>query len=267
MEQGSVQVLDKALGLLQELAPRRGQYAYGVVELAGRAGVPVATAHRLLQVLKKHGFVSQTADKRYRLGLKLMELGMMVWEELDVRTVARPHMEKLAQELEESIYLTLRDGREGVYVEKVESPLNLRITEPIGMRLPLYCGASRLAILAFLEPQAVEEILQEAVEKGELAEPNGVRRKLEEIRRGGFAFTSGEVTRGTAGVAVPIMGHQGGAMASLSAAGPDWRYPPERIEGIAERLRQVATSVEETFGLGRRGAGLGGAHLATKTSR
>ncbi|MEW6398320.1 MAG: IclR family transcriptional regulator [Bacillota bacterium] len=253
MERSGVQVLDKALKLLEELAPRPGQEAWGVVELAQRTRVPVATAHRLLQVLKKHRFVAQMPDKRYRLGLRLMELGMTVWSSLDVRAVARPHMERLARELEESIYLTVRDGCEGVHVEKAESPLNLRITEPIGLRLPLYRGSSRLVILAFLDPSTVEEIMSRALQEGDLTVEGAesVRSRLQEIRAAGFAVTSGEVTRGTAGVALPIMGPGGEPVASLSAAGPDWRYPADRLPEIVRQLREAVRDVEETFGIGR----------------
>lgn len=250
-DSGGMGALDKALRLLEELAPAPGKHEYGVAELASRTGIPVATAHRLLQVLKKHGFVGQGRDRRYRLGLKLMELGMAVWSNLDVRLVARPHMERLARELEESIYLTLRDGGEGVHVEKAESPLNLRITEPIGLRLPMYRGASRLAILAFLDQATVEDILAHGRQRGDLTEgaAHEVRARLAEIRRAGYAVTTGEVTQGTCGVAVPIMGYRGEPVASLSAAGPDWRYPLERVRAIVARLKEAAAAVEESFGV------------------
>ncbi|NPV71155.1 MAG: IclR family transcriptional regulator [Firmicutes bacterium] len=249
MAQGGILVLDKALRLLTELAPVEGMRAHGVVELAGKTGMPVATTHRLLQVLKNHGFVSQTADKRYRIGLRVLELGMMVWRALDVRAIARPYMESLAKELEESIYLTLLDGLDGVHVEKVESPLNLRITEPIGMRLPLYRGASRLAMLAFHEPQLVIDVVSRGVANRDNVSLETIQTVLEQVRKTGFALTVGEVTKGTAGVAVPIRGYWGRPLASLSAAGPDWRYPHERVVQIADRLKQVVALIQEEMGV------------------
>lgn len=248
MEQGGVRVLDKALTLLEQLAPTRVRDTYGVVELAEQAGIPVSTAHRILQVLKKHGFAAQTSDKRYQLGLKLMELGMKVWESLDLRSVAHPLMEELAAELEESIYLTVRDGGDGVHVERVESPLNLRITEPIGLRLPLCCGASRLAILAFLSPGQAEAIVARADEDRRAA----LARELTAIAGRGWALTRGEVTAGTTGVAVPVTGYRGEPIASLSAAGPERRFPPERVGEIARRLAAAVALIEARYGVARR---------------
>src|SRR5699024_333800 len=105
-------------------------------EIARRSGTPKPTAYRLLSTLESGGFLDKTKktehDSRYRLGLKLLELGHLVSAQLELREVARPYMEKLAHAINEVIHLVIVNNREAVYIEKVDSTRALRLYTRIG---------------------------------------------------------------------------------------------------------------------------------------
>jgi len=252
------QVLHRAIKLLQLMAPDGDRREFGIKELAWKADLPLGTTHRILEALCQHGFVSQNPETRkYTLGWKLVELGLAVWRSSELRQVARPVMEELARRLEETIYLCVRDGLDGIYIEKVDSPLNLRITEPVGMRVPLHVGASKLVLLAYLPPSEQEEVITglearcKAAAGGLEAVPVNrevLAEQLERIIERGYSLTYGATTEGTAGLALPVRDAFGRVVASLSAAGPAVRYTEERIPKIFAALKDRVKDIEKLLG-------------------
>ncbi len=98
--------------------------------------------HRLLATLQYRGYIEQNEEtENFRLGLKVMELSSKVFNGLEVRSLAHPYLEKLMRKTKETVHLVIRDGSEGVYIEKVESPETIRMASKISFRTPLYCTA------------------------------------------------------------------------------------------------------------------------------
>ena len=106
--------VDQALRMLAEIGSARGPGT--VAELAARLGVPRTVANRLLATLRAHGFVHRGPDARYALGVALVDLAGRV--EGRLRTVAAPLLAGLAEELDETAILTIRDGAEAVAVDQ-----------------------------------------------------------------------------------------------------------------------------------------------------
>ncbi len=237
-------VISKSIRLLHALKPSEQEQEWGATELSKRLDMPVQTVHRLLSTLAKHGIVYKNKETRkFRLGLTLMHLGFMVWENLSVRNIARPIMEQLTVRTRESCYLTVREGNEGIFVDSVDSPQLLRIAEPVGMRLPLYKGASKKVILAHLPTKKQLSILNELNSPIEPLQP-----ELEKIKKNGYAISFGETTEGTASVAAPIFNWDNQPIGSISIAGPEIRFKNEIMDYFIFEVKNAALEISEELG-------------------
>nr|WP_243865502.1 IclR family transcriptional regulator [Paenibacillus lupini] len=191
------------------LVPQGIEKEVSVTEISRELDMPVQSVHRILASLSEHGFVSQNnKTKKYKLGLSIMKYGFLMWDSLRFRSIARPFMEELSRQTKETVYLASRENTEGVYIDNIDSPQLLKISEPIGLRLPLVIGASNRVILAYMAPSARESILNQ-IEWEVLPSLRPLTREyigndLEQIRKRGYAITSGEATEGTTGIAAPI---------------------------------------------------------------
>src|SRR5262249_29257952 len=134
----------------------------------------------------------------------------------------------------ETVYLATRENDEGVYIDSIDSPHFLKISEPIGLRLPLYIGASNRIILAYLPAKTQEALLQNVnwaeVPSLKPLTYDYVKADLLQIRSQGYATTSGEATEGTTGIAAPIFSYEKTVIGSLNVAGPVIRFQKEHME-------------------------------------
>lgn len=247
------EVLSKAFTLLKMLKPINGKKEWSASELARQTGYHVGTTHRILQVMKEHGLVYQNKqNKKFSLGFALVEYGYLARSLYSIRDFARPFMEELAQITQETVYLTiLSQNQEAVLIDSIDSTHNLRLVEPIGLTLPLYVGAARKVILAYMEPEKQEALIQnftwEARTKQTIRNEKDLRQEIKQIRLQGYAVSYGETTEGTAGVAAPVFGSNG-VEASLTIAGPEVRFTPERIPIIAKQLTKKARRLSQMIG-------------------
>lgn len=202
-------VITKAIHLLDLLLPQGTEKELSVTEMSRELNMPVQSVHRILASLMEHGFVAQNAKtKKYKLGLSIMKYGFLMWDSLMLRTIARPFMEELSQKTKETVYLATRENAEGVYIDSVDSPQILKISEPIGLKLPLCIGASNRVILAYL-PRKTQEAIMDETDWEALPSLKPLTREYIEgeivaIHKQGYAVTSGEATEGTTGIGAPI---------------------------------------------------------------
>ncbi len=130
-------------------------------EMAALSGLPKTTVFRMAGALEEMGFLSRDDRGTYRLGLRFLEFGQLVTERLDLRRVALPVMQALRDEVGDAVNLVVRDGREAIYIEKVEALAPVRVYTRIGRRAPLYAGACPRVLLAYLPEDEQERYLQE----------------------------------------------------------------------------------------------------------
>lgn len=235
------------------LAPREFENEWSATEISRQLDMPVQTVHRLLSTLAQFGFVTKNEQtKKFRLGLSLVQLGFLVWDNMSIRTVAHPVMEDLAKQCKESVYLTVREGSYGVFVDLVDSPQMLRIAEPIGLRLPLNTGASKRIILAFLPTKQREHVIDEILSHPEttsgLLDRDKLQEELTQIRQQGFSVSYGETTEGTAGVAAPILAWDNKVVGAISLAGPDTRFINNKISEMIHWVKRSAALISEDLG-------------------
>jgi len=248
------QSVAKALRLLQFFTPERPRLT--LAEISRLSGLSKPTAYRLLKALEEEGFLARNSidheDKQYQLGLRLFELGNLVAEQLEVRKIARPYMERLRDEVNEVVHLVILDRGHAVYVERVENDRPMSLFTRIGLRTPLYVGSAPRLLLAYMEETEREEILRQMklqpYTEATITDPAELRKVLEEIRNRGHSISYGEHVPGTLGLSVPIRDHTGSVIASLTIAIPGHNFTSEQIEYLIAKLKQTAREISRKCG-------------------
>ena len=245
----AVQAVERAFRLLEVLARNDG----GVSELARATGLHKATVHRLLRTLRELGFVELGPDgSRYRLGLRLLELGGRVLARLDLRDVARPYLTELRDRTRLTVHMAILDGTEVVYIEKLDSPANLRMASFVGMRSPAYCTALGKAILAFLPDEEIEAVLARTRlvprTPNTITARDALLAELAATRARGYAIDNVENEEGIRCVGAPVHGHTGKVVAAISVSGPIFSVTMDGIESLGLLVAEVAKQISQAMG-------------------
>lgn len=224
----------------------------GIGEIAQIVGLNKATAHRIVTTLLRSGYIERGSDGiRYRLGLRLADLGFNVIRRMDLRREAYPLMFMLVQRFGEACDLSLFDRGEVFCVEFVKGIHTMAVADAIGQRFPVNCTASGKLFLAYLPSTELETILSNPMvhfTEHTIVAPDELLRHLEGIRQLGYAVDDEEYTIGTRAAAAPIFGHDGKIVAALSIPGPTSRITRERIREVGEALRESANAVSRRLG-------------------
>lgn len=252
-KQASGSVL-KALDAIEVLA--RGGRPLELGEVARRLGIPSPSAHRMLRTLELRGYVANVGG-RYRLTLKLFELGSLVVSSIDVVSVALPVCEALCDQLQETVNMSVRSGASAVYVMKLDSPRSLRLISHLGMHVPLYCTAMGKVLLAF-EVEAVREaLLAEMVfdprTKNTLASRTALVKELFQIVQRGYAVDNQEFEPGLVCVAAPVFDRNNTLTAAISATGPTTRLPRADWPRVGAAVQEAARAISNGLGRDDRG--------------
>jgi len=138
----------------------------GVTEIASALGLSKAVVYRILSSFRAKGFVDlDESTRRYSLGPRVLDLGLAYMDRTEIRTIARPEMERLCEETGETVTLSLRTGPTRVYVDQVTPNRDIKMVVRIGQHAPLHAGGSSKAFLAFLDPEEQEGYLSMPLEK------------------------------------------------------------------------------------------------------
>ncbi|HET7579134.1 MAG TPA: IclR family transcriptional regulator [Bacillales bacterium] len=198
-----VQSIERAMKIIHTLISDNRKTSWTLSEISEKAGLPQSSVHRLINTLKKHGLISQSpVTKQYKIGHTWMEVGFWLHEHLDFREVARPIMERLAEEVQESVYFSVPNGDFATIIDRVDSPLSVRIIDNLGERIPLTIGAANKSMLAFMKPEKAQQIIDGLMATN--SEKSILLSQLEKIRREGCAISYGEKTEGTFSIAAPV---------------------------------------------------------------
>lgn len=245
--------IDKAVEILKLLVPEGTVREWGASEIARRSGHHVGTVHRILFDLKRHGLVMQNEDtKKFKLGLVLVELGFIARENLSILETAKSVLQDLAGKAGETAHLTIREGCDGVLIDKIETASQLKVVEPIGMRTPLTRGALKKCILAFLPEEEIIYIIDEIEKRYRTAYSHlphsAILDELREIRERGYAISIGEVTPGTVAIASPVFDLHRKVVAAVGIDGPENRFSPEELPQKIDHVRKAGLSLTKSIG-------------------
>lgn len=245
---GPVQSVDRALTVLGLLA-RHGEL--GVTELAAELGVHKSTAFRLVSTLETHNLVEQVSDRgKFRLGVGILRLAGATTVRLDLVQESRPVTARLAQVVGETVNVAVLSGLEALYLDQVSGPSSLALHNWAGQRIPLHATSNGKILLAF-GPAGLLADLGAPLARftaGTITDPAAVAAQLDDVRRRGYAVAVDELEMGLTAVAAPVTGASGSVVASLSASGPTFRLPAERIPDVAAQVVAAAREVSHRLG-------------------
>lgn len=238
----------KALRVLEALAAK-GQ-PRGVTELAEELGLTKANGHRLLRTLVAAGYVMQdTTTKRYRLTLKMWELGITALDRLDLTEAIRPDLRALADTADESVQLAVMDADSIVYVDKADSRHALRATTQVGSRVPAYCVSTGKALLAFAENSIDGMVFPlTAFTPATITTRDRLVLELASVRRLGYAVNRGEWREGIWGVAAPIYDSTARPVAAIGIWGPELRFRGAAVRRLGKQVMQAAEAISTRLG-------------------
>ncbi len=252
MRNQGVQTVDRALQLL--LAFDADRQELGVTELAARVGVHKSTASRLAATLAGRGFLERApGSDAFRLGPELGRLGLLALGGRDLPELARPVMERLAEDTGETVNLAILDGSEAVNVAQVEGRHIVGVGSWTGRRTALHCTANGKVLLAFGACR-LPEGPYEAFAARTITSAGRLRSDLATVRTRGWASAVGELEEGLHAVAAPVIDASGSCRAALSVSGPAYRMPPEALAEIGERCRVAALEIGGLLGGSARAA-------------
>ncbi|MFB5679195.1 IclR family transcriptional regulator [Paenibacillus terreus] len=242
-----IQSFDRAMQIIQLLTSDSKRSYWPISDISDRLGLPLSTTHRLIASLMKHELVSQTADtKHYTVGPRWMEIGLRQLEQVDLRTAARPIMERLAEEVKESVYLSIPSGLYAILIERIDSPSSLKVIDTLGVRIDMHIGAPNKTMLASMPPAEAEDILSVLI--ADPAERSKLLNRLPEIREAGFCVSYSERTEGTASVAAPIIGFGQKVAGSLSIGVPKGEIPQDRLDYLSKMVISTAREISARMG-------------------
>ncbi|HTY73742.1 MAG TPA: IclR family transcriptional regulator [Actinomycetes bacterium] len=238
--------VDRTLRLIRLLAQRPGGSTLD--ELSRALSVPKSSVHRLLVVLRAHGFAAQPVPAGpYFLGPAIVEAAFGFYDGLDLRAMVRPLLIAIRDEFNETTHLAVLDGGDVIYVDKVEADHTVRLTSTIGGRNPAYVTAVGKAILASTLPddaavtgwlarhplETVPRTPKTARSADELAD------KLGRVRDVGWSFDDEESEVGVRCVAVPLFFGAPTPVAAVSVTAPKERLKVTDAERIGRKLRAI----------------------------
>jgi DNA-binding IclR family transcriptional regulator len=214
-----------------------------MMEIAERTGLNKSTVFRLLATLESKGFVKRDPEtEKYQLGFRIWELAANLDQSGDPAVLFLPEMERLRDDLEETVSLYIRDGRERIRVQAVESRQAIRRVAPIGARMPLAVGASSKVLMAYADEEVRQEVLA-APDWPKNVDREKYLRQLERIREDGYAISVEEREAGTAAVAVPVFSRRGRLVAALAVSGPVSRMNIEKMTQFVPRMKEAAAQM------------------------
>ena len=246
-----LQSLDRAVSVLELLGDSEGPLS--LADVCERMDLHKSTAHRALMVLERTGLIERTPENRFRLGLKLYELGTRAVEQIDLRARVHPWFRKLSAQVGETVHLGVLQKTSVVYLDKVE-PNNRRVwlESRVGASNPVYCTAMGKAILAFLPPKEAAAIIARIrftrYTPRTLVTAEALLRSLDRVRRRGYAIDDEEVECGVRCIGAPILNDSGRPVAAVSVSGPSSRITSQSVPGIAERLLRCCREISASLG-------------------
>lgn len=257
MSENLIRSAQRIFSILEILAAK-GEL--GVTELAALSGLNKATVHRQLNTLLSMGYVRKNEQsEKYGLTFKLLDVAGQFLSRIDLRALARPYLDKLAELTGETVHLVQKEGAYCVYIDKVEPSVNsIRMVSRIGLRLPLYCTAVGKSILAARSNQEILSIWNSsdisAHTPNTITDWEKFEREIESIRRLGYAVDNEENEIGVRCVAVALRDFTGKACHAISVSAPVSRMDENRIRQTAELLLKIKRELYGNYALDDREA-------------
>lgn len=245
----AVPALGKGFAILDLLANEPG---LGFAAIQQRLGLPKSSCHLLISALSQLGVIQMRTDRGYVLGLRLFELGALAVKQRPIDREAQPHLRRLAQEVQLTCHLGVREGLKAVYLAKVDCEREIMINTWVGKRISLHSSSLGKILLAWLPDAERDEILRHldwtAKCPNTLTDPARFTSELAEVRRRGWAIDDQEDIQNIRCLAAPVIGMAGEVVAALSVVGTVLELDGRRFETLATKVCAAAADISRALG-------------------
>ena len=246
-----IQSLKRAAEIMEYIA--KNENLAGITAISNGLDLSKSTVHGLVSTLAQMDYLQQ--DRRtgeYSLGIKLFELGQIVYYNTDLLTVAHPFLQKLVSKHQETVHLAVLSKVDVVYIDKVASNQSVGIISRIGKRNPAYCTGVGKVLLAGIPVERLDEMIKiisfrKFTEKT-IVEPELLKEELVQVRKNGYAVDMEEIEIGLVCVAVPIRNYEGRVVAAISLSGPLSRMEKERLPKIKADIIMTGNNISKQLG-------------------
>lgn len=245
--------LDRAIDVLEILAS--AQVPIGLTEMCRRTKIPKSTLFRIMTTLQARGCVELDEEgSRFKLGMKVWELGDAYLRDLDLYSASLPHLKQLADDSGESVFLGILDESEVIYIQRLESAKSVTVVRKLQQRAPAHCTATGEAILAYLPEAELNRILEDhelqAFNAKTVTDRKVLESRLARVRKDGLAIVDGEYNAEVLCISAPIFDNAGRpqasatvAMISAQAAGNQ-----ARLDEVGRFVRDAARRISRDLG-------------------
>jgi IclR family pca regulon transcriptional regulator len=252
------QSLERGLAILSCFTAKRP--VLGIADIADELGMSRSTTHRYVITLVALGYLEQGASRKYRLGLRVADLGLSALNSTGLREHARPYLEELRQRTSYTASLAVLDGTEVLYIDRVRSFRRSQgrtdLEQSPGSRLPAYCTAMGKLLLANLSDSEQREVL--ASTKPAKRGPNTItskralRDELEQVREAGFAVNDEELASELFAIAAPVRDAGREVVAAVGLSAPSAMISlEEMVDALNPHLVSTADRISARLGYRR----------------
>ena len=237
--------VQRAVALLDVLAQGA---ELGTNELARRTGLSASTVSRTLATLAAGELVEHVPGSgRYRLGVRLMQLGHAALARLDLRALARPHLSELVESTGETATISVPGGPDAVTVEFVQSPCSVQSVAQLGRPSIAHATAAGKVVLAWggvsLPPTPLRPFTPRTI-----TDPRALSREVARVRRRGWARAVREREEDLSALATPVFGASGELVAVLGLQGPSSRFDRDAMQAALTELLDRAAALSHALG-------------------
>jgi DNA-binding IclR family transcriptional regulator len=242
--------LDRAVSILDLLGESSSPLS--LADICHQMALHKSTAHRSLMVLEHRALIERTGDNRFRLGMRLHELGNRAVQQVDLRTRANPYFSRLSAGLGETIHLGILNKTSVVYLDKMELKHKVCLQSRAGNSNPVYCTSMGKALLAFQPLEAIDRIIAKIrfvryTEKT-ICTREALLKSLDKVREFGYSIDDQEIEMGVRCVGAPIFDGNHRPIAAMSVSGPSSRITIQSVPSIAEQVLRCSREISASFG-------------------
>ena len=248
----SIRAVDRAIQVLNCFSFQEREHTLG--ELARLTKLSKSTVFRIIQTLEKQKFITfDPFSNRYSLGMKLFELGGIIFSSLSLRKAASRFLDQLEAKLNHIVLMGIFEEGELVYIDKREGSDLFQVTSEIGKRRPPYFGMLGKTLMAFLSEDEVDDLLKryplQKVGPRSITNPKKFKNSLRDIRKKGCICEYGEAWDGIIGIAAPIRNYLNKVVAAVGTALPAFSATDQIVKETIHFVNETANGISAALGL------------------
>jgi len=230
-----IEALGRGLQILEAFSEQSASLS--LTEITSTVGLGKSTVFRFVYTLEKQGYLDRDPEtKRYRPGLKVLRLGFAVLNNLEITQIAQPYLKALSAKCGETTNMTIRDGKEIIYVVRNKTQQVVSVNLQLGSRLPTYCTSMGKAQLIDLSRDELRDLLGEGpypvMGPNTITTLDALVTELDKVRQQGYAINDEEVAVGLRSVAAPVRGDGGQVVVGINISVPSGRVSRQELEMV-----------------------------------